>query len=724
MSPWIGIIVLCAVPGILAGILQFFLLKKSGKSGSMYRMIVCYTALFYGALSLVKMILDSGNITLVESFEDIVPATYLHYLILLIPMAIIIPYLIGLLFRNTDISGMMSLFDSVMFGILALGYIIAGRVSNVFYVTVLIISILTALGGTFFYKGKIVYFSPDDLKRRIKYAAAPTLLYVVTIILSLPGTLFLNNISEITIMPTSFAKALLVGASVHFILIVGIGVFLLTWRQLELFYTVLFAVTLSGYIQNMILNGHMMSMDGEKQTWQGRQIWINLLIWVILITCILLIKALIHKDVAKIYRVISIYLSLVEVVSLGFLAVNAYMKKNSSENSNTEWILTTNGALELHPDNNVLVFVLDWYDEQILERILQEDEDFLSPLDGFTHYSNVTSMYAFTGMAIPYLLTGVEWQYNMESDEYVKYAYSNRTMLDDIYDAGYDIDIYANKMHVDGVMTGKLRNYALFKHYCDTWDTVKMMLTCSKYQMAPFGLKNKYWYTTDQINALVVSDGFVQWDTSSDLPFWTALNETGISIEENAVSAGNFKFYHLYGAHAPYGMTEDFDTPLDLSPSAAMVSQAKGSMKVVFEYIDQLKELGLYDSATIIITADHGENYLFNPGRTSIFAELELENTSNPILLVKNAGQSAESIRQTSAPVSHTDVIASIVDAINPQAAVNYGNTLADIAEDAERERIFISTRHDVPYVKVVITGNARDMESWTVVETVPVDQK
>lgn len=724
MSPWSAIIILCAVPGTLAGVLQFFLLRKKGKSGSIYRIIVCYIGLFYGILSLVKMILDSGNITLAESFEDIVLATYLHYLIPLILMAIIIPCLISLIFRNTDISGMMSLFDSSMFAFLALGYLIIGRISNIFCVIVLIISILTVLGGTFFYKGEITYFSHDDLKRRIIYAAAPTLLYVVTVILSLPGTLFLNNRSEITIMPASFAKALLVGAAVYFILIVGIGVLLLTWRQLELFYTILFAVTLSGYIQNMALNGHMMSMDGSKQAWQGEQLWLNILVWIILIAGILLLKALLHKNVAKVYRFICIYLSLVQTVSLGFLAVTTYMKKDSAEVSNTSWILSTDGALELHPDNNVLVFVLDWYDEQILEKILQEDEDFLSPLDGFTYYSNTTSLYAFTEMSVPYLLTGVEWQYNMDKNEYIKYAYSNGTMLDDIYDAGYDINIYTSTQYTHNVITDKLRNYTPHKYYCDTRDTVDLMLTCSKYQMAPFGLKNNYWYTTDQIVELAFDDGFTKWNIGTDLPFWTALNETGISIEKKAVSTGNFKFYHMYGVHGPYRMTENFVPPLDMPSSEAMVSQAKGSMKIVFEYIDQLKTLGLYDSATIIITADHGENYLYDSFGTSNLSDLQLEKTSSPILLVKNAGQMWEGIRQTSAPVSHTEVIASIVEAINPQSVENYGSTLADIAEDTNRERIFIFTRSDLPYVKAAITGNVRDIENWTVMETVPIDQK
>lgn len=724
MSPWAGIIILCAVPGISAGILQFFLLKKNGKSGNIYRIIVCYIGLFYGILSLVKTLLDSGNITLAESFEDIIPTTYLHYLIPLIPMAVITPYLISRILRNTDISGMMSLFDSFMFAILALGCIITGRISNIFYIIALIISILSALGVTFFYKGEIVYLSRDDWKQRVIYAAAPTLLYVVTVILSLPGTLFLNNRSEITIIPTSFARALLVGAAVYFILIVGIGVFLLTWRQLELFYTILFAVTLSGYIQSILLNGHMMYMDGTKQTWQGGALWINMLVWVILTAGILLLKVLLHKNVAKVYCLICIYLSLVQAVSLGFLAVTAYMNKDSDEDSNAEWILSTDGALELHPDNNVLVFVLDWYDEQILEKVLQEDEDFLSPLDGFTYYSNATSLYAFTEMSVPYLLTGVEWQYNMGEDEYIKYAYSNGTMLDDIYDAGYDINVYTSTGYIHNVVTDKLRNYTPHKQYCDIWDTVDLMSACSKYQMAPFGLKNNYWYTTDQIIELAVDGSFTKWNTSNDLLFWNALNEIGISIEKDSVNTGSFKFYHMSGVHQPYLVTEDFSPPFEMSEYEAMISQAKGSMKIVFEYIDQLKTLGLYDSATIIITADHGQNHIYDPFGANHLTDLKLENTSNPILLVKNAGRTWEGIRRTSAPVSHTEVIAGIVDAINPQAVASYGSTLADIAEDTNRERIFIFTRGDLPYVKAAITGNVRDLEDWTVLETVPMDQK
>ena len=722
MSPWMGILVLCTIPGILATGIQIALLKRFGKQTAIGKIIVFYLSIFYGTLSLVKMILDGGQLTLPESFAEILPATYLHYLVPLIVLSIIIPFIVSFIFRSIDISNLLSLADSIIFGILAMGYIIIGRISNAFCVITMFVGTLTALGIILFYKGEISYCSVKDIKRRIEYVVPPTLLYVVTVVLSLPGTLFLNNYSEFMIIPSSFAKAICIGAIVSFVIIAGAGVLILTWRQLELFYTVLFAITLSGYIQSLVLNGHMISMDGGTQTWQGIQLWGDTLIWIILIGGIALLKIFVHKNVTKVYNAICIYLSLVQLVSLGYLAVATSMKDGGLTDTYANRILSTDGALELYPNNNVLVFILDAYDEQILEKILQEDEDFLSPLDGFTYYSNATSLYAFTEMSLPYMLTDVEWQYDMEKEEYIEYAYGNGHVLDDILDAGYDIDLYTHKNYISKSITDKLSNYIPYNLYCDTWGTVNLMLKCSKYQMAPFICKNQYWYTTSGITALTYDDGFIQWVTDNDLVFLNALKKNKLSVDQNADKTGNIKFYHMYGAHPPYRMTEDLNPTEERRDYAGMISQSKGSMKIVFEYINQLKSLGLYDDTTIIITADHGENYLYDPYRADILSDLELKNTTSPILLVKNAGEVWDGVKQSTAPVSHTELIASIIDAINPQITADYGSTLADIDESAERERIFISTRSDLPYVKVSITGNALDEENWKIVETIPLD--
>lgn len=399
------------------------------------------------------------------------------------------------------------------------------------------------------------------------------------------------------------------------------------------------------------------------------------------------------------------------------------IKDDDPAATHESWILSTNGALELHPDNNVLVFVLDWYDEQILEKVLAEDSDFLAPLDGFTYYPNATSLYAFTEMSIPYLLTGTEWQYGMVEEEYIEYAYNSSHMLDDILDAGYSIDLYTDQSYVSYSITNKLSNYTPYNLYCDTWDTVNLMLKCSKYQMAPFACKNKFWYTTSEITALTYDNGFIQWITDNDLPFLNALENTKLSIKRSASGSGNIKFYHMYGVHPPYIMTEDFAvTDAGWLDYPAMLSQARGSMKIVYKYIEQLKALDMYDSTTIIITADHGENYIYAPDRGGFLSALQLKYTSSPILLVKPANQTWEDIVQNPAPVSHAEVVASIIEVINPQAAANYGNTLEDIRETDDRERIFTYYRSDLPYVRASITGNALDEESWTIIETVPLD--
>ena len=339
------------------------------------------------------------------------------------------------------------------------------------------------------------------------------------------------------------------------------------------------------------------------------------------------------------------------------------------------------------------------------------------------HYPNATSLYAVTEMSLPYLLTGIDWQYDMGKEEYMEYAYDNGHVLDDIYDVGYDIGLYTHVQYITDAVTDKLCNYTQYQQYCLVWDTVNLMIKCSKYQMAPFGLKSKYWYTTDQITVLATDDGFTKWITYDDLPFYTALAKNGISIDESSTNTGSFKFYHFCGAHMPYVITENLThTGKELDDYASMLSQAKGSMKIVFEYIKQLKALDMYDSATIIITADHGENFLYDPNRVDDLNDLKLEKTSNPILLIKNANQTWDGVRQDSAPVSHTEVIASIIAAINPQTAVSYGSTLEDIEESAERERIFTFNRYDLPYVKAVINGDVLDEENWKVVETVPAD--
>ena len=295
-------------------------------------------------------------------------------------------------------------------------------------------------------------------------------------------------------------------------------------------------------------------------------------------------------------------------------------------------------------------------------------------------------------------------------------------MLEDISEAGYDISVYTEPKYLPQQLLDKIDNWTTYKPKYYGFDTVRLMLKCSKYQISPFILKDNYSYKTDDFSTLRKND-FTVWEVDYDYPFWNALKDTGLSISDKT-SIGSFKLYHMYGAHPSFNMTEDF-MPVDyLGNYEAMISQAKGSLKIVYEYLNQLKALGLYDSSEIYITADHGENYLYDSYRFVLLEKRKLINTSSPILLVKHAHSTWKGVHESKAPVSHTEMIASIINTIVPQNTAKYGQTLEDIGEMQERKRIFIFDRGDMPYVKVEINGDVLNPDNWTIVERISLEDK
>ena len=143
---------------------------------------------------------------------------------------------------------------------------------------------------------------------------------------------------------------------------------------------------------------------------------------------------------------------------------------------------------------------------------------------------------------------------------------------------------------------------------CNMWDLFSVMTQASRYRMAPFIAKNYYQYDSSDIELLVVNDKIT--NIENDLPFYNKLIREGLCVSEDTEMQSAFRFIHMHGAPPPYIMTEDFqyleyDARRDDGWGSG-VSQAKGALKIVYEYIEQLKGLGKYDDATIIITADHG----------------------------------------------------------------------------------------------------------------------
>jgi len=229
----------------------------------------------------------------------------------------------------------------------------------------------------------------------------------------------------------------------------------------------------------------------------------------------------------------------------------------------------------------------------------------------------------------------------------------------------------------------------------------------------PWLLKPPLWFYTDEINLAMVAydpeaDPSETTYLMNDAQYFKRLQRFGLTIEQSD-ARGAFRFIHLIGPHEPFSMNElAEDVGLDNSD---IDSQARGSLYIVDDYLRRMKELDVYDDATIIITADHG----------TWFSTLDpLEEPSVPIMLVKPAQSREEAsvpLTTSQAAVGHFDLQATIMAAAGGDATV-YGPTMFEVdGEDDSRTRPYYATTndgwHDQEIVEYEITGDPLNTNNW-----------
>lgn len=124
--------------------------------------------------------------------------------------------------------------------------------------------------------------------------------------------------------------------------------------------------------------------------------------------------------------------------------------------------------------------------------------------------------------------------------------------------------------------------------------------------------------------------------------------------------------------------------------------------------MSQLKEIGKYDDATIIITADHGVTQPLHDENGNMI------DVSCPVMYVKDPAHNSVGKGEVSeAPVCHEDVISLITNKIEKQSVKK---SFFDYNEKDERNRVMYRIGID-DYTKYGINGNARDLSSWKVLE-------
>lgn len=491
-------------------------------------------------------------------------------------------------------------------------------------------------------------------------------------------------------------------------------------RAFDLVVSLVFSLGIACYVQAMFMNSGLPSATGATVNWSDYTTIaaISLAVWLVLFIAPLITSLKWSRVTQLAVGVLSAALIVVQGVGVASLFVS---NDQASSTASSSYVMTREGMYDVSQKNNVIVFVLDTYDTQFLKDSYAAHPEMLNELTGFTWYQNSAGSMVPTRYGNVFLLTGGYPQEGETFQHFLAERYKRSNYLSDIESAGYSIGLYSDTLGAEYLSRDDAASLIYDKtinittegeSLMDGWGTFTALMQCAVYRDFPWVAKPFFWFYTDQINQQMSVDagaGSASPYTLDDARWFRELKSTGLTANDEG-EAGAFRFIHMTGTHWPYNLDEHGED-IGLN-NATLDQQAQGSMLMVSEYLRQLKELGLYDDATIVITADHGDYYPIQG---------PLEEPASPILLVKpsqSAEQAAQPLSISNAPVWAEDILATVIDAVGGDASA-YGRTVYDIAEGETRRRIYFETTnddkgYDVELLEYAINGDVLNMEDWT----------
>lgn len=522
------------------------------------------------------------------------------------------------------------------------------------------------------------------------------------------------------------------------VLPVIVGMFLLVWillaavaclfkkRAFAVVVAVVFSVALSCYTQALFMNVGLPQADGGVVNWDDYTT-ITLLsaaAWIALIAVSVVVVIRYPRKAQMGFCLVALALVVVQGAGVASLFVG---ESGASNVAGRTMMVSEKGLLDVSAKTNVVEFVLDNYDTALLEQAVSEEPEMFDGFEGFTWFKDSAGSMIPTRYGNVFLLTGVLPREDEPFSAFLANRYARSPYLGDIRKAGYDVGVYSDTLGEQYLSADEaiqhLYRYTsniapLDRDAMDVPATAVSLLRCALYRDLPWLVKPLAWFYTDEVNRSMFGSGRAASDKTpylmDDGSLLSRLRTEGLSTNDQDAS---YRYIHVIGAHDPFSLDRNGEevgvgnsNPLD---------QAIGSMKIVETYINELKQLGVYDQTTVIVTTDHGSWWC---------QEGEIDQPKSPIVLFKPAASVAggrdKPFAVSESPVSAGDILATVEEVTGAPNSASFGESLVDKVEDGSRYRrgeqiryFYMTTSdgvHDQKIQKYAINGDARDLCSWS----------
>ena len=533
-------------------------------------------------------------------------------------------------------------------------------------------------------------------------------------------TVYFSNAEELVFTFSDFAPMYIIGFFLLFILLF-VSLILTRKRAHNILFAVFSAIAICGYVQTFFttLTFKGLPGDGNKRASTLLMDIINAALWVLAIAAFIILCAFVKKS-SLFKQITSLLLVLITVIQVFSLIPSSitYASNPSNRFENEKvYYLSTKNLLELSSKENIVVFVLDTFDRDYIVEYMESDPDALDGLDGFTYYDDNIAAYPRTFPGTTSILTGMTTDFSLTRDEYFSEAYKNSQLFKDLKSNDYKINLYMPNYYAYNnadVFLDVAENISLAEGY-EITHPVKLgtsMFLLSSYFWLPDAAKSQTIAASSfHESGEYISDAPMYYiDKSCDPDFYSQLTSQGLSLTDDK---NVFSFIQLRGCHPPYAMNENCEEVSSRDTSS--VQQTEGVFKIIKEYIRQMKELGIYDDATIIITGDHAGD----DGWENVES---YDHAMNTALLVKEKGSRNTGVSTSNAPVSQENFLAEIVKSAGLETDYDYGLSYSEIGENEENVRTHYFLRYTVSQkqdevITYEITGDGRNFENWKEVD-------
>lgn len=540
--------------------------------------------------------------------------------------------------------------------------------------------------------------------------------------------LYLGNIEEFTTPVPALLSVYLEFALFLVLLFTLIGL-MLNGFLFQRYLTILAITAILIWMQSNLLVWDYGLLDGRsidwnQETWRG---WLDLAVWMTALVLGIVFASRVHGLVVH----LAVVLFVMQVCLSGF----TLFQHGEAWGKQPEAHVASDALQEMNrfsSGENVVHIVADGFQADVFEEILSDPEDgagFVGAMDGFVFFREHMGAFPLTHMSIPALLSGRIYRNHVPREAFLDQTIRDASILKESQAAGYQVDVavpgFMGKLYERGSYTNTHLlpdNAHVTPEEYGKYDAFKL-LDLALFRAAPHFLK-RYVYN-DQLwlmQSLLADEQYQGLSFFSHTAFLRRLRENMTVDREGPV----YKYFHLMLSHNPMVTDDDCAYAGEVLPTvrANVKNQAKCGLAEIAMLLYRMKELGIYENATIVLMGDHGA-WVRPLGYREGDAQAIIKRHStvalaHPLMAIKRPGAIGP-IQASRALTSITDTAATLSSVLNLDARFD-GRSVFDVPEGDNRERryhVYTFSRDEwqqeylPPIHEFIIDGSVLDVVNW-----------